>query len=1367
MTRNEALQLLGVSDGQEPEAVRKAYSSLKAALAERITSAATPGLRQQSEQQLARLRQARDLLLGVDRTRTAPSPLSPTQERDLPVRDPIATGGGPGPVPVAGEPEPFDPPAEIPLSLTKQADLPARGLIAAGQILAERYEVRADLGSGGMGAVFAAFDRVRQEEIAVKVLHPHLLADPKARERFLNEARIASNLAHPHIVRVYDVHQAGGLTFLTMERLKGHSLREEIARRSQTAQRFTVEEVRRVAGQLCEALKHAHQQTVHRDIKPENIWLGEDGSVKLMDFGIARLLRPSQFTSTGLALGTAYYMAPEQLRGQEVDYRADQFALGVVLYELLTGEIPQGAIKPPHVLRRSVPSGVSQAVMKALEGRAEDRFVDMEDFRDALSRRGRTAGRALYWMAASATLVVGAVFAATDPQWRRLLWPGAAGSPAPALPAEEVAAKATYASRQVEFETLQKKAEGLAAEIATAAKAAPDDASRALTESLAVLWRKHPGRKNWLSASMESFKGAQDAAAQQSYRQAVRELERAESLLRQAGRWYENAHAAMGSIRKSRQTLDDRLAKHADPGQAPPLAGWTEKLVADVESKLLEEDGGEGLAEARRVAELLPEMERLIDLRSQAIQPASAVRSLAALSDELGGDVAAIDTRIREADTILLRDHLGQARRYYQEVADRSRRALGRATALAEGLLDAGEVALATKKFEDAAAAFDQILSLRPREAKPAAGRKASDPAPLRPFLTRAYHGHAAALCGQSRFDQAIVDCNQALDLTPDDARAYAIRASARNGLRDFDHAIADCEQALRIDPNLARAYTTRAAAYTGRYDYDRAIADCTEAVRIKPGDVEALQLRASAYNALYEFDKAIVDCTEAVRIKPGDARSYVIRSHARREKEDTARALADAEEAIRLEPRSSEAYFARGQAFSSLENNDRAIADYSEAIRLDPKLAEAYVLRVGAYRSKGDRDRASAEVREMIQRLEPRTAEEYYAHGWFFNDVKEYDRAIADLDAAIRMNPRYVDAYYERALSHKRKKDLESELKEYNAVINYFPRNAGFYNRRGNLFHNRGDQDRAIADYSEAIRLSPDSLGFRANRAVAFESKGANEQALGDYNELIRLDPGRVDSWLVRANFKSRIHQYDSAVADCSEAIRLDPRSKLAYHNRGMCLCEAGRMDEGLEDLARAIQIDPKYGVAYKHISEKYLYQYINIRISDEAGFDKAIAVYTEWIRNDPNSAEAFELRAAAYGERAYWDNGYRDKAIADYSEAIRLNPKSASAYKGRGVMRSYNRNRAPAPADSTEAVRDLTEAIRLYPEYWEAYWRRAIQYCHLEQFDQAIADCNEALRIRPQDRHPYLIRAGAYKGKGDTAAAAADEAKHRNSRP
>src|SRR5262249_10030243 len=123
--------------------------------------------------------------------------------------------------------------------------------LAPGTMLAERYEIRRRLGSGGMGIVYAAFDRARGEEVAVKLLLPHLLGDAAARQRFVAEAKIASSLSHPHIVRVYDLQQVAGHTFLTMELLQGRSLRDEINQRAQASQRFTVEEVRRIGEQLC------------------------------------------------------------------------------------------------------------------------------------------------------------------------------------------------------------------------------------------------------------------------------------------------------------------------------------------------------------------------------------------------------------------------------------------------------------------------------------------------------------------------------------------------------------------------------------------------------------------------------------------------------------------------------------------------------------------------------------------------------------------------------------------------------------------------------------------------------------------------------------------------------------------------------------------------------------------------------------------------------------------------------------------------------------------------------------------------------------------------------------------------------------
>ena len=289
-----------------------------------------------------------------------------------------------------------------PLSQTKMADLPGVGSSAAnsagadnvalevGQILDQRYEIKAFIAQGGMGVVYRAFDKNRNEDIAIKIMLPALMQNDTARERFLDEARLSSQLSHPNIVNVFDVQQSDGLCFLTMELLEGQDLRELMENRKLLRQNFTLEEVLEVLIPICAGLDHAHEITVHRDIKPENIYLTEDGKYKLMDFGIARVMSTSQRTQTGAASGTAYYMAPEQLKGaKNIDGRADQYALAVLTYELLSGEVPAGAIEPLHEIVKGINKKISASVQKALSPKPENRFATLTDFLLALKGKGK------------------------------------------------------------------------------------------------------------------------------------------------------------------------------------------------------------------------------------------------------------------------------------------------------------------------------------------------------------------------------------------------------------------------------------------------------------------------------------------------------------------------------------------------------------------------------------------------------------------------------------------------------------------------------------------------------------------------------------------------------------------------------------------------------------------------------------------------------------------------------------------------------------------------------------------------------------------------------------------------------------------
>lgn len=292
------------------------------------------------------------------------------------------------------------------LSATKLADLPGAhsyqtalgtggnmmqiASLQPGHVLASRFEIKAQIGAGGMGAVYRAYDRNRGEDIAVKVMLPGLLTSDTAKQRFINEAKISIKLSNQNIVNVYDVQVDGAYIFITMELLEGHTLRQAMDDKKKQRSKWSETEVLDVVRHLCDALTYAHRYTVHRDIKPENVWINHDGSIKLMDFGIARLMTGSQMTQASTVLGTAYYMAPEQLIGaKHVDHRADQYSVGVLVYELLAERIPTGRFKPLTEVRDDISQGISDAVDIALEGHPEDRYLDMAEFSQALQEGGK------------------------------------------------------------------------------------------------------------------------------------------------------------------------------------------------------------------------------------------------------------------------------------------------------------------------------------------------------------------------------------------------------------------------------------------------------------------------------------------------------------------------------------------------------------------------------------------------------------------------------------------------------------------------------------------------------------------------------------------------------------------------------------------------------------------------------------------------------------------------------------------------------------------------------------------------------------------------------------------------------------------
>ena len=196
-----------------------------------------------------------------------------------------------------------------------------------------RYELRDKLGQGGMGVVYRAYDTLLHRVVAVKVISATIDGNPDLRERFFREARAAGQLSHPNIITIHDLGEDDGVPYLAMEYLEG----EDLQRRMSGHDRMSLSHKLNLAIEVCEGLQFAHNHAViHRDIKPANIFITDDGTVKLLDFGLARLVT-SELTHSNMMMGTLNYMAPEQVRGERADHRADIFATGVVIYELLSG----------------------------------------------------------------------------------------------------------------------------------------------------------------------------------------------------------------------------------------------------------------------------------------------------------------------------------------------------------------------------------------------------------------------------------------------------------------------------------------------------------------------------------------------------------------------------------------------------------------------------------------------------------------------------------------------------------------------------------------------------------------------------------------------------------------------------------------------------------------------------------------------------------------------------------------------------------------------------------------------------------------------------------------------------------------------
>ena len=266
-----------------------------------------------------------------------------------------------------------------------------------GQVIKGLYKIYDEVGSGGIATVYLARNLRSNQIVAVKIVHPHIAKDPEVVRRFQREAGLLTGLSNPHLVQVFDYGVENGQHYLVMEYVEGRTLKSIINEEGALDLDRSLE----IARQIAEGLVEVHRRgIVHRDIKPQNLMIEPDGTVKVMDFGIARVADLSALTRSGYLVGTPHYISPEQARGQEVDHRSDLYSLGVVLYEMITGQVLFDAdspisvalkhlnepVPPLSLQRADIPDEVEALVNRCLAKHREDRFQSAEELIAAIDR---------------------------------------------------------------------------------------------------------------------------------------------------------------------------------------------------------------------------------------------------------------------------------------------------------------------------------------------------------------------------------------------------------------------------------------------------------------------------------------------------------------------------------------------------------------------------------------------------------------------------------------------------------------------------------------------------------------------------------------------------------------------------------------------------------------------------------------------------------------------------------------------------------------------------------------------------------------------------------------------------------------------